>query len=313
MKILQIRKMRKENKIKNSKKDKMEHKKNSVKEIKNVCIIGLGQLGGSIAANLIKKNYYIIGISKKESTIKKAKEKGIINEGYTKLKKEILAKSDLVIIATHLGLYEKILRFLHKIKYSGIVSDVGSVKKNFYDACKKYNLKFVGAHPIAGTEKSGIESSDPKLFENKVCIISGWSDEQSKKIVSEIWRKIGSKIVVIPPEEHDKLLAFTSHLPHVIAFSAVKTLEKLRTEKNEKKTKTYIAGGSLKDITRVAQSPTEMWVDIFTQNSKNISDAVKTFQKQVSHLLKLILSKDRKKIKKYIESSKKISSKIIKR
>jgi prephenate dehydrogenase len=121
--------MQKENKIKNSKKDKMEHKKNSEKEIKNICIIGLGQIGGSIAANLIKKNYYIIGISKRKSTIKKAKEKGIINEGYTKLKKEILAKSDLVIVATHLGLYEKILRFLHKIKYSGIVSDVGSVKK----------------------------------------------------------------------------------------------------------------------------------------------------------------------------------------
>jgi phosphoglycerate dehydrogenase-like enzyme len=75
MKILQIRKMQKENKIKNSKKDKMEHKKNSVKEIKNVCIIGLGQLGGSIAANLIKKNYYIIGISKKEKHNKKSQRK----------------------------------------------------------------------------------------------------------------------------------------------------------------------------------------------------------------------------------------------
>ncbi len=305
--------MQKKNKSKNLKKHKMERKKDSTKKIKNICIIGLGQLGGSISANLIKKNYYIIGISKKESTIKKAIEKGIINEGYTKLKKEILAKSDLVIIATHLGLYNKILNFLHKINYSGIVSDVGSVKISFHDICKKHNLKFVGAHPIAGTEKSGIESSDPKLFENKVCIISGWSDEKSKKIVSEIWREIGSKVMFMPPKEHDKILAFISHLPHVIAFSAVKTLEKVRNEKKDKKTKTYIAGGSLKDITRVVQSPTEMWVDIFIQNSINISHAVKIFQKQVSYLLKLILSKDRKKIKKYIESAKKISSKIIKR
>jgi prephenate dehydrogenase len=298
METLQIRKMQKENEIKNSKKDKMEHKKNSVKEIKNVCIIGLGQIGGSIAANLIKKNYYIIGISKKESTIKKAKEKGIINEGYTKLKKEILAKSDLVIVATHLGLYEKILRFLHKIKYSGIVSDVGSVKKIFYDACKKYNLKFVGAHPIAGTEKSGIESSDPKLFENKVCIISGWSDERSKKIVSEIWKKIGSKIIFMPPDEHDKLLAFISHLPHVIAFSAVKSVGKVRKGKQKKN----IVGGSLKDITRVAQSPPDMWADIFVQNSENICRATKIFQEEISKLIKLIKSKNRNKIKKYIKS-----------
>jgi len=306
--------MQKKNKSKNSKNHKKkEHKKNSTKKIKNICIIGLGQLGGSISANLIKKNYYIIGISKKESTIKKAIEKEIINEGYTKLKKEILAKSDLVIIATHLGLYEKILNFLHKINYSGIVSDVGSVKRSFHNICKKYNLKFVGAHPIAGTEKSGIESSDPKLFENKICIISGWSDEKSKKIVSEIWREIGSKVIFMSPKEHDKILAFTSHLPHVIAFSVAKTLEKVRSENKEKKTETYIAGGSLKDITRVVQSPTEMWVDIFTQNSENISHAVKIFQEQVSYLLKLILSNDKGKIKKYIKSAKKISSKIIKR
>jgi prephenate dehydrogenase len=288
--------MQKKNKSKNSKNHKGEYKSRA--KVKNICIIGLGQLGGSIAANLIKKNYYIIGISKKESTIKKAIEKGIINEGYTKLKKEILAKSDLLIIATHLGLYEKILHFLHKIKYSGIVSDVGSVKKNFYDTCKKYNLKFVGAHPIAGTEKSGIESSKPQLFENKVCIISGWSDEQSKKIVSEIWKKIGSKIIFMPPDEHDKLLAFISHLPHVIAFSAVKSVGKVRRDKQKRN----IVGGSLKDITRVAQSPPDMWADIFVQNSENICRATKIFQEEISKLIKFIKSKNRNKIKKYIKS-----------
>jgi prephenate dehydrogenase len=102
----------------------------------------------------------------------------------------------------------------------------------------------------------------------------------------------------MPPDEHDRLLAFISHLPHVIAFSAVKSVGKVRRDKQKRN----IVGGSLKDITRVAQSPPDMWADIFVQNSENICRATKIFQEEISKLIKLIKSKNRNKIKKYIKS-----------
>lgn len=264
--------------------------------MRTVCVIGLGQIGGSLAWALSEKKNRVIGISRRKETVEKAEKMGIISKGFTEITKEALKESDIVILSTHLGLYSEILK---KIRgFEGVVSDVGSVKSKFAKICEKYRFRFAGAHPIAGTEKSGLESANPQMFENKICIISGWSDETSKRIISQIWKDVGSKVIYLEPDEHDELLAFLSHLPHAIAFSVVQASFKARMKNKE------VMGGSFKDITRVVASPAEMWADIFAENSKFVSKSISRFISEIKKIQKLIMSKDREKILRYILESK---------
>lgn len=261
-----------------------------------ICIIGLGQIGGSLAYSLKKNGNYVYGISRKKETLDYAIQNQIIDDGSTEVNPTKTQDFEIIFLSVHLSLYED---YMKKIRgFSGILSDVGSVKRIFYTLSKKNRFRFVGCHPIAGTEKSGITAWDPNLFSGKYCIISGWSDNTSKDVIDNLWGKIGSKTIFMSPQAHDKLLAAVSHLPHVIAFTLVSSTYSVRKRHKE------IFGGSFRDITRVAQSPEQMWTDIFLYNSDFI---IKETEKQLAQMKKfitMIKQKRKDKILKYILKSK---------
>ncbi|MCS7212672.1 MAG: prephenate dehydrogenase [Candidatus Calescibacterium sp.] len=263
-----------------------------------VCIIGLGQIGGSLALALRKNKKFVYGISRNKDTIDYAVSKGIISDGSSDINLKNFDKEnfDIIFLAVHLGLYE---HYIKKLKgFGGILSDVGSVKRVFYRLSKQNGFRFVGCHPIAGTQMSGIESADSNLFLDKYCIISGWSDENSKDVISNLWKEVGAKISFMSPKNHDKFVSAISHLPHIIAFSIVNSTYSIR------KNNSGIFGGSFKDIIRVAESPAEMWADIFLYNSDFV---VKQTEKQLAEMKKLIhmiKNKQRNKILKYILKTK---------
>lgn len=259
-----------------------------------ICIIGLGQIGGSLALSLRKKGNYIYGISRRKETIEYAVQNGIIDDGDTKIKK---TDFDVIFLAVHLGLYED---YMKKLKgFSGILSDVGSVKRIFFSIAKRGGFRFAGSHPIAGTEKSGITSADEKLFDGKFCIVSGWSDTQAKNEICDIWKSVGAKVVFMSPQKHDEFVCAISHLPHVIAFSLVNSTYKIR------KRFPNIFGGSFKDITRVVQSPEEMWTDILVYNSDLVLKYAENYLTEIKKFLGMIRTKQKHKILKYIISAKK--------
>jgi len=261
-----------------------------------ICVIGLGQIGGSLASGLRQSGEWVYGISKKKETVDYAIRNNIIDDGATEINLREIDNFDVIFLAVHLGLYEEYIKRLRQ--FSGILSDVGSVKRTFYTLSKKSGIRFVGCHPIAGTEKSGITSADPNIFKGKYCIISGWSDKSSKEVVEGLWKKIGAETICMSPKYHDKLLCAISHLPHIIAFTLVNSTYGIRKGYKE------IFGGSFRDITRVAQSPAQMWVDIFLQNSDYI---IKQTEKQLAEMQKILMmikNKQKNKILKYIMKSK---------
>lgn len=249
-------------------------------------IIGLGQIGGSLAWGLKKRGFYVKGISRSPETVEKAKEMEIANFVSNNL--EDVKGSDVIVICTHISAYRVIIEKLRYIE--AIFTDVGSVQRPFHRVCSEFGIKeFVGGHPIAGTEKIGVLSANPNLFVGKICILTGRRFEEIEKM----WESVGAKVIYMSPEEHDKALGYVSHLPHVIAFSV------LRTVKDPK-----VAGGSFMDITRITESPVEMWTDILMENADFVSEIIDEFVENVRELQDALQDKDRLRI--LIEEAKRL-------
>ncbi|MGB9677169.1 MAG: prephenate dehydrogenase, partial [Candidatus Ratteibacteria bacterium] len=198
-------------------------------EFKNIGIIGIGMIGGSLGLDLKKKRIAekIIGYSRKKETMEKAVKNKIIDMYYEN-PEELIEKVDFLILATPIGSMEGYIKLIKRVKPDIFFTDVASVKKIICEKVKKVigeNSNFVGSHPISGSEKSGIDYVREGLFENKTVVIT--PTEKTNKIAKEktkrIWYTLGSKVFEMSPEEHDKILAFTSHLPHFLVYSLLIT------------------------------------------------------------------------------------------
>jgi prephenate dehydrogenase/cyclohexadieny/prephenate dehydrogenase len=212
--------------------------------------------------------------------------------------------------------YKRLIIKINKfIKPNTLITDVGSSKiettkiiKNFL----KKDLNWIQSHPIAGSEVSGPENGKENIFVDKWCVLI--KDQNTKKthlnILTKFWKKIGSKVVVMTPEKHDKIFSITSHLPHLIAYNLVKSAQDFEKKQNFGLIK-YSAGG-LRDFSRIAASNEIMWRDIFFNNQKNISKAIDLFIKNLSAFKKDINAKNDKSILKKLVQTKKVRSKIIK-
>jgi prephenate dehydrogenase/cyclohexadieny/prephenate dehydrogenase len=212
--------------------------------------------------------------------------------------------------------YKKLIIKINKfIKPNTLITDVGSSKIETTKIIKKYlkkDLNWIQSHPIAGSEVSGPEYGKENIFIDKWCVLI--KDQNTKKIhlniLSKFWKKIGSKVVVMTPEKHDKIFSITSHLPHLIAYNLVKSAQDFEKKQNFGLIK-YSAGG-LRDFSRIAASNEIMWRDIFFNNQKNISKAIDLFIKNLSAFKKDINAKNNKSILKKLAQTKKVRSKIIK-
>ncbi|MBT4699143.1 MAG: prephenate/arogenate dehydrogenase family protein [Proteobacteria bacterium] len=282
-----------------------------------ITIIGLGLIGSSIA-RAIKKNRLcksLVAHDKSKIVLKKILKLKITNHTEPNLKKSV-QDSDLVIICTPLGTYKNIVSVIKNyLKKTCILTDVGSAKifvTNTVNKLINKNTIWIPAHPVAGTEQSGPEAGFADLFKNRWCIITPVSKKNPNalKKLNNFWKKIGSKVQHMSAEHHDKVMAITSHIPHLIAYNIVGTAANLEQDTKSEVIK-YSASG-FRDFTRIASSDPTMWRDIALNNRKQILHMLEKFNLDLSNLKRAIIKKDGNKLFKLFSKTKKIRQAIIK-
>lgn len=282
-----------------------------------ITIIGLGLIGSSIA-RAIKKNHLcksLVTHDKSKIVLKKILKLKITNHIEPNLKKSV-QDSDLVIICTPLGTYKNIVSVIKNyLKKTCILTDVGSAKifvTNTVNKLINKNTIWIPAHPIAGTEQSGPEAGFADLFKNRWCIITPVSKKNpnSLKKLNNFWKKIGSKVQHMSAEHHDKVMAITSHIPHLIAYNIVGTAANLEQDTKSEVIK-YSASG-FRDFTRIASSDPTMWRDIALNNRKQILHMLEKFNLDLSNLKRAIIKKDGNKLFKLFSKTRKIRQAIVK-
>ena len=285
--------------------------------MKNILIIGCGLLGSSLLRRISKKKLakkiFIYEKSKLNiSKIKKLKLSGTI----VKSLKEGVTNSDLIIFCTPMSEYKDIILEINNfISSKTLITDIGSSKVETSKTIKKFlkkGIHWIQSHPIAGSEVSGPEHGKENMFTDRWCIIINEKNTKKNniKVLTKFWKKIGSKVVVMNPEKHDKIFSITSHLPHLIAYNLVKSAQDFEKKQSYELIK-YSAGG-LRDFSRIAASNEIMWRDIFFNNRNNISKAIDLFVKNLNQFKKDINLKNNKSIIKKLIQTKKVRSKIIK-
>lgn len=248
---------------------------------KNVTIIGVGLIGGSLARVLKEKGLAdeIIGIGRSEENLQKAKKLGFIDKYFNK--PDSIKDSDLVFLCSHVGSFIQVIKEISPyLREKTIVTDVGSVKGALVreiEGTLPEGIKFVGGHPIAGREKAGIDMASGDLFKGANCILTPTerTDKGALEAVKAIWEEAGCDVILMDPTLHDKVYAAVSHLPHVLAYALVNTVAKMDFEGADPFS---LSGSSFRDLTRIASSSPEMWKDISLYNRENIIDAIRSFE-----------------------------------
>jgi prephenate dehydrogenase len=255
---------------------------------KQVAIIGTGLIGGSLALAIKKKGLAgeIIGVSRHKRSILLARKKGAIDRGSQDL--GIIKDADLVILCTPVGvimeLSPKIARI---IKKDCLVTDVGSTKAAIVGRLEKIFKNYLGSHPLAGSEKRGIANAGAGVFKDSLCILTptGRTPKQALRKLGLFWRALGAKTKVIDPLTHDKILSFTSHLAHVVAFSLIDTVPQSFTE---------FSSTGLRDTTRIAASDSELWSEIFLSNAGPLIKAIDAYLKNLGRFRYALKNKDKR-------------------
>lgn len=258
-----------------------------------VSIIGVGLIGASFALALKEKGLCktICGYGRTEENLRHAKERGIVDD-YSLDLKNVCEDSDLILLATPVGVFKDIAQDIKDyLKKGALVTDVGSVKGRLvYDLefLMPNGVYYIGSHPIAGSDKSGIDDARADLFENARCLITATdsSDESAKEKIVSIWEAVGASTELMDPFKHDEIYATVSHFPHVIAYAIVNTVGDIDSK--------YIAyaGKGFKDTTRIALSSPELWRDISVFNKENIIKVIDIFKKNLDKMETLLLSDD---------------------
>ncbi|MBE9563418.1 MAG: prephenate dehydrogenase/arogenate dehydrogenase family protein, partial [Proteobacteria bacterium] len=242
--------------------------------IKRLSIIGVGLIGASLASGLRKAGECgeVVGCGRGVENLRKAIDLGIIDRYYHD-PVEAVQGADMVIVAVPLGSIANIFKSINNALASkAIVTDVGSAKLSVINDAKQYLTQhlpyFVPGHPIAGSEKSGVTAFNPNLFNNNRVILTSLpeTESQATALVKTMWEIVGAKVINMQAAHHDQVLAATSHLPHLLAYSLVNTLAKM-----DSKTEIFqFAAGGFRDFTRIASSDPHMWHDICLSNQESI-------------------------------------------
>ena len=283
--------------------------------LNKISIIGCGLIGSSILRAVEEKKLATkISAYDKSSKVIDYLKKNFSVEICSNIS-DVVKESDLVVIASPLSSYKEILLSIHtSLKENVILTDTGSAKKEVNKIISNLNLKnvnWIASHPIAGTEYSGPEAGFASLFKNRWCIISADKKVAEDKIKSleNFWSKLGSKTKRMTFEDHDYVLSLTSHLPHAVAYSIVKTA--INNEDKFKDDVIQYSAGGLRDFTRIAASDPLMWKDIFIDNSENILKCLDNYSKNLNEIKDAIKNKDSKKLLEIFSSTKKVRKEII--
>lgn len=279
------------------------HKVLHLKDLKQITVIGLGLLGGSIASGVLRcfSGVKVVGFSHRASTRARARGLGVAGEVVDSLEQSVCG-ADLVILATPISTFEDIFGRIGKFLPDGcIVTDVGSTKVLPHRwAAKKLprRVHYVGSHPIAGSEQRGVDFARDDLCDRAMCILTTTqkTNRQAVRALKEFWSKLGCLVKVMKPAEHDRIFAHVSHVPHVTAAA-------LTNATNGREIK--FAGKGFLDTSRIASGPANIWADILLTNTGNISKGIDKVIAELLKLKKAVDKKDREQIEKLLAAAKK--------
>lgn len=264
-----------------------------------VTIVGVGLIGGSLGMALKRDGLAdrVVGLGRSLTNLELAVKIGAIDR-YEQEPAPALKGTDLVIVATPVESYQAHFQKWGKLLQSGtIVSDVGSVKGLLVEQAEHLlppHVRFVGAHPIAGKEKSGVVAGDPDLFRGATCIVTPTSktDADALAVIQDLWKTVGSKIVMLDPFLHDWIFGAVSHLPHIAAFALMNALSDIENKTQDEVDLLAFAGGGLRDTTRIAASSPEMWRDICLWNRDNLLKLIDMYEKHLQQYKELLKAQD---------------------
>ena len=264
--------------------------------IERLAIIGVGLIGGSLALALRHKKAckHVIGYGRDTARLEKAVQLGVIDE-FSLTVASAVKQADVVVLATPLATTGPLLKSM--CNYLGeetIITDVGSVKGSVVSAARtalgELFPRFVPGHPIAGKEQSGVEAADRDLFVAHRVILTPLPETSVRALerVTDMWETVDADVVSLAVEQHDEILAATSHLPHMLAYALVDCLAGLQ----ERDEIFRFAAGGFADFTRIASSNPQMWHDICFSNRGQLLNALETFNRYLDDIRKAIETDD---------------------
>ena len=252
---------------------------------KRITILGVGLLGGSLglAIKSATSDCQIIGYGHRTSTLEAAMQIGAIDRAAGLA--EAVRESELVVLCTPVGLFERLIKDISGLISPGtIVTDVGSTKRTVVKLGEERlpaGVHFVGSHPMAGSDKRGVEYARTDLFQNAVCITTptGRTDNEALKRVEALWKLVGMRVTRLSPTDHDRLLADISHLPHAVAAALVAMQEERALG---------LSGKGFLDTTRIAGGDGGLWRDIFLDNRDNVRASIGRLKEKLGELESLL-------------------------
>lgn len=276
---------------------------------KNVFVIGLGLIGGSLA-QAIKSEYpsaLVRGYDVNKEQVKLAETLGVIDEMVNRVE-EGVSDADFIIVAAPVleaeGIFNQLLAC--DIQEGAIITDVSSTKRGIMELAKRFDdngVTFIGGHPLAGSHKSGVAASNARLFENAFYVLIADGDRQQveRERLKSWLTGTRATFIEMSAEEHDRIVGVISHFPHVIAASLVHQLENMNEEGVDVRN---LAAGGFRDITRIASSSPAMWHDVLLQNREVLLDLLKQWQEEMNKVTSMVEKADSEQIFTYFQEAK---------
>ncbi|MFB0524543.1 MAG: prephenate dehydrogenase [Phycisphaerae bacterium] len=270
-----------------------------MKDLKQITVIGLGLLGGSIALAVLRSlaGVKVIGYTHRPATRRQARQLAAATEIVDDISQSV-SQADLVIVATPICTFEEIFSTIaDALPIGSIVTDIGSTKVLPHRwAAKRLpkTVHYVGSHPVAGSEQRGIEFARDDLFEQASCILTTTkkTNRQAVQTLKRFWSDLGCTVKLMTPAEHDRIFANISHLPHVVAAALINA-------NNSEELK--LAGKGFIDTSRVASGPANIWADVLLTNANNATKGVDKIIAELSKLKKAIKSQNKKQIENLLQ------------
>lgn len=275
---------------------------------KKVALIGVGLLGGSLGLALKRRGLAqrVVGYVRRPASIQECLDCDAVDEASLDLA-QCVAGADLVVLCTPLAQMRPLVRqMLPALRAGTIVTDVGSVKASVVSQLEsvlaKAGAQFVGSHPMAGSEKTGVSAASPDLFVKAACVITPTSKSKPAAVrkIEQLWRSVGANILRLDPKLHDDLVSRSSHLPHVVAASLASTV----LDPKKPKEQALLCANGFRDSTRIASSSPEMWRDIVLANRKCLARAMNGFIQELGRLQKAMERGDERAITAFFEQAK---------
>lgn len=279
--------------------------------MKQLTILGVGLLGGSIgvAVRAAAPDCKIVGFGHRPQTLEKARKIGAIDLAESDPAAAV-AGSDLVILCTPVGTFEKLLREIAPVLAAGcLVTDVGSTKRSIVKLAESIlppKVHFVGSHPIAGSEKRGVEYARTDLFRHALCIVTPTKKTAPMALerAEAFWKLLEMRVVRLSPEEHDRCLADVSHLPHLLAAALVAMQEDSELD---------FCGQGFLDATRIAGGDAGLWRDILLDNADNLRAGMERLQDQIRKVMSMLEKKDQESLRLWLAAAAERREKILER